>query len=913
MVDLHRHDDFSTFDGFGKPADLAKLALELGHTSLSTTNHGTTSGWIQHYTKCKEVGIKPILGVEAYFKPNPNIEGRGWHLCLIAKNLQGYRNINKLMLLGEKHKYYNPIIILDDLRKYSDGIICSTACIASYTSDMIRRGKENLAEKLLTRLKDIFGDDLYIEIQPYVIDKEQTQELVDRELERFAESLDIKCILTSDSHYGSKSDFDTYKIMHEIAKHNYDIEATYGERYMPSESELVQRYINLHKDFYGTKTPHRASNMIRNLEEIEEKCEGDYLDKLSVTLPEYEPGTDSFVCLEKATMQGLKRRGKYTKKYVERCKMEIDVIHSLNYEDYFLMVADYVNWAKSKGIVVGPGRGSGCNSLVNWALGITEVDSLHFGLSFSRFMRKDKKKMPDIDIDFETARRAEVQEYILQKYGSHAAKIASYGLYRVDNLLNDLAKVCGIIDEEACKKDKELKAEQEAILKELKKFVSRYVDTEELDIQGLLSNKKAYIYNNKYNNILIHFTKLFKKVKYFGTHAAGIAISKSSLLKHTGIRVSKGQKYTAYDLIDLEKAHVTKFDILGLKTMEEIRDLREMTGITVDYTEVAEDEKIMEAFGEGNTGGIFQFDKVTAQDILIGIKCDCFNDVVAASSMNRPGPLSLGMPDQYAENKFNVDEARKRKYYKYTEETYGTVVYQEQIMEICVKIGDMEWATADKIIKMMKSTSQKAEEKAEQERLGESLLKEFLEGALKKGFEREEATDLYTKMTDAYSFNKGHGVGYALISVEEMFYKVYHPLEFWACKLKATDEEKKLEAYKAEAVRSGCVILLPHVNGRAQFDKTSLRGDDVLQEGLSNIKGVGVKAAQVIQKYGPYIDFPDFEEKWQTEMAKEDKRAITKRVVELLKDAGALEFNEKKFYKRVMDYNTALYCKHITL
>lgn len=906
MVDLHRHDEFSSFDGFGKSKELAALALSLGHTSLSTTNHGTIANWAQHWFDCKEAGIKPILGVEAYFKPSEDIEGRGWHLCLYAKNFKGYENINKLMFIAEKYKYYNPIIILKDLAKYSEGVICSTACIASYTSCMIKEGNKKEAFSMLKKFKSIFDDDLYIELQPYKIDGIRTQEKVDMALMSMAKKLNIKCILTSDSHYGAKEDFDTYLKMHEIAKHGYDINATYGERYMPTEKQLIKRFVALYKDDYFDNKDDAikyARKCIKNIEEIENKCEDNYLDDLNFGLPVYDENVDSKIVIKQKVKDGLKKRNKYKKSYVERCKFELDVIDSLGYNDYFLMVADYVNYAKDNNIPVGPGRGSGCNSLVCFALGITDVDSLMFNLDFGRFMRKDKKKMPDIDLDFATDRRDEVISYIVKKYKGHAAQIASYGLYKVDNLLNDLFKVC-CEDYDNLVHNKDSKKQIMNDLKAIKKIVKQYVMSNALDEDALKMDKSYVAINNKYDNILKHFAKMFGKVRFISTHAAGVAISKDKLLTRVGMKKSKDEKiFTVFDLKDVDKVGVTKFDILGLKTMQELGELRKITNTVPAYEEWVKDEKIMKAFREGNTEGIFQYESETAKTMLMNIKCSSFNDLVAVSAMNRPGPLQLKMPEQYMYNKMNKEESENSIYYQYTKDTYGTIIYQEQIQRIVVNLAGMSWDQADKIIKMSKEGVDKGVLLYNE--YYDEYVNDFVKGMKKCGMSRQEAIDLFDKFF-VYSFNQGHATGYALISLEEMYYKVNYPLQYWAVKLKMQGKDDDKEKYKGCAVRDGCLIVPPHINGTALDCITKLHGDKVIQEGLCNIKGVGEKAAINIERMKPFIDYPEFEEKWQ-ELPKEQKRTITKGTVKALQDAGCFVFTEDKMLKRIEQYNVFLY------
>ena len=907
MFDVHRHDEYSTFDGYGKATELAALAKELGYKSLCTTNHGNTNGLIQTYQACKVEGLKAILGVEGYCLPKYREKTRGFHLILIAKNLNGYGNMNRIQYEGDKQKYYNPIWTLDILRKYHEDLICTTACVASYSSQAIIKGHPEKAEKFIEQLEDIFGDDLYVEIQPYKISDEGIQEEVNVELIKLSEKHGWKMILTSDSHRGRKDDIDSYIKMHEIAGHNTEhIYDTYSERYMPEPDEMRKRFYKMHRgDFGDKKAKQLAMQMYRNLDEIEFKCESDYLDELPLTLPSFG-GTEekSKKMLRKAVRDGLKDRGKYTKPYVDRCNDELEVIEFHNFADYFLMVADYTNWAKEHGIVVGPGRGSVCNSLVAYALKITEVDSLFFGLDFRRFLRKDKKSFPDIDLDFETSRRHEVIEYLCSKYEGHAARICSYGLYKVDNLINDLAKVCGLTytdDSGRVKPDKQEIAR-------IKRFANAYIDDgANVDKEGLLSDPDVIQINKRYDNILRHFAELYKKVRFIGTHAAGVAITGGNILDYVALRVDKqGDVFTAYDLEDIESINVIKFDILGLKTMESIGDLRRSTGVTVDYTEIVNDPKLLENFRTGNCDGVFQFEKGTARDILAKINCDSFNDVVAASAMNRPGPLSLHQPDMYAENKYNVDEAKQIYYYEHTSESYGTIIYQEQVQRICVGVAGMSWSDADKVMKMMKGghMTESAQRIYNQNR--KELFEKFISGAVKNGYPEGESQDLFEKMT-TYTFNKGHATGYSLISMEEMFYKTYYPNEYWFAKLKYARSDEESGKFCVRAVKDGSVIFLAHVNWSGpDTSLRSMEGEHVIQLGLKSVKGVGEKAAEFIynerKQHGVFRNFDDFYDRCKC-------RVVTSRVVELLLESGALEFKKPVYLNRVTKYNASLFSR----
>lgn len=906
MVDLHRHDEGSTFDGFGKAQDLAELAKELGHTSLGISNHGNTSTLVQTYEACKEVGIKPILGLEGYFLPKFKEKTRGYHICLFIKNLKGYGNLNRIMFEAEKHKYYNGIITLKELRKYHEGLICTSACLAGYMSKNIKEGKMSNVISYIKFMKETFDDDFYIEIQPYKVSDDRLQEDVNIQLIKLAKEYNVKCILTSDSHRGRKSDLDSYVKMHEIAKHNIqDIVTTYKHRYMPTENELIKRFIKMHEQDYGDKIKNMALRMIKNLEEIEDKVEDRILDNLELKLPKFSKD-DSFKLLEKKVYKGLQRRNVWKKKYKARCDEELDVIRQLGFSDYFLIVEDYVNYAKNKGIIVGPGRGSVCNSLVAYALNITDVDSIYHDLDFRRFLRLDKKKMPDIDLDFETKARDEIIQYLLKKYEGQACQIASYGLYKVDNLVNDLAKVCGLntIGYDFVKQPemKPIIEERKLIIADIKKRINKRVIEGKLHVDELMADKEIQKYDRLYDDIITHFVKLFKKLKYFGKHAAGVAIVGSDILDYVALRIVKDKDENEYfvanyDLTDLEKINVIKFDILGLKTMEQIGELRKATG-TKEFDDAwYTDEKILEAFRNGLTDGVFQYERPQAKAMLNGISTDCFEDIVAVNAMNRPGPLSLKMPEMYAENKQDSTDAKGSVYWKYTKKTYGTIIYQEQIQSICVNIGGMSWGDSDRVMKLLKGGYVKEEDVKKFHKEKGGLLKMFCDGAKLKGISKAEATNLFEKML-VYSFNKGHAVGYSLISLEMMYYKVYHPVEYWASLLKHVDMVV-IKSYEVAAVKDGCVILPAHINGTADYEVVEWGGGKCIQRGLNQVKGIGKKAAADIEANGPYLDKIDFEEKVT-------RRIVNKRVFDVLSSINAFETNDKKRLKEIKKLNVSL-------
>ncbi len=907
-LDLHRHDEFSSFDGFGKALDLVRIAEKQGITALGIANHGNMNGIIEHWLACKQTGIKPILGIEAYFQPKFNKHDPkpdSFHLCLFASNLQGYKNLNRIMSISSiEQKYKKPICDFDLLEKYSEGVFTTSGCIASFISQSILNGKLDIAEKAIKKFISIFGrDNFYVEIQPYSVSEKGLQERLNVQLIKLAMKLDLKMVLTSDSHYGAKNDYDTYMKMHQMKSSDDFAGDTYAERYMPAKDDLGKRFLDMHSNDF--KNPYMILNRcLDGLDEIEEKVDGEILDKLELKLPKLSEGTsdNSVKTLMENIKQGLREKDKYEKKYLQRCKQEYDVIVHHGFEDYFLVVQDYVKWAKARGIKVGPGRGSVCNSAVAYALDITEVDSVYFDLDFTRFLRMDKKKLPDIDLDFETDRRDEVIDYIVKKYPGKAAQICSYGLYKVDNLLNDLFKVCGV--------------EQDSDKKDIKQWVSKNVIDDAFDYDSICSTNECKYYNKRFDDIVKHFSKMFKKVRYIGTHAAGVAVAGGDLLDYVSLE-SRGGKLdketgerlgykisTAYDLNNLEAINVVKFDVLGLRTLSVTKELEEMTNECFNYKWL-EDEEVYEYFREGKTEGIFQFERGTAKDILIKIGTDSFNDVVAASALNRPGPLSLKMPDQYAHNKYE-DNNGNEPWKRFTDKTYGTIVYQEQVTSICREIGLMEPSDADKILKFMKGT-QMTESAIRMRETEEKRLREIFRAGAKKTCKMtiDEADDLFDKIT-IYTFNEGHSTGYSLVSLQQMYYKVKHPVLFWYVTLKYASDDASLARLKVEAVKEGNVILLPHVNYGSEYKIVTLDGQKALAEGLVNIKNVGEKAANLIEgerlDNGPFKNIDDFIDRTKS-------RIVNKRVIDALTEHGALEFNKKVYLGRVVKYNSTLYLK----
>lgn len=906
FFDLHRHDEFSFFDGMGKATELAEYAKKIGYPALGISNHGNMSGIVKHWKACKSVDIKPVLGCEVYFQPvfnKDNPSRKNYHLCLFAKNYTGYKNLCRMLTIANTEQFYfNPIVDFGLLERFSNGLICSTACVGGYVSQAFIHGNEEKSIKALEKLQDIFDEDLYIEIQPYTVDSEGTQERVNSFLMEVSNRYDIKCILTSDSHYRSREDFDTYCKMHEIAGHDLEwVENTYSTRYMPSEEDIVDRFVSMHEDDMYNDPWGYASELVSNMKTLLDSIDDDILEYCELKLPKFSGHSDSNRELIDMTKKGLKKRGKYTKEYISRCIKEIDTIHYHGFDDYFLMVQEYVNWARKYDIAVGDGRGSACNCLVAYAIGITDVDSIKYKLDFSRFMRKEKKKLPDIDVDFETSRRAEVIQHVVDKYKGQSVQICSYGEYNVDGLINDLAKVCGLPTDGDC--ELYIREANKKEIADIKKLVHGY------EYDGVLDTDRLYVdfmyreYNDRYDDILKHFLKLYKKVRNLGTHAAGVAVTGGSIEDYTCIvrRVSGKKVYysSCYDLNDLESINCIKFDMLGLATLSELKEIEKLSGYSVKESDF-DDKRIYKAFRDGRTDGIFQMEKSTPKKILKMIQCECIEDVIAVNALNRPAPLQLKMHETFAHNKLSGEIDTDTPYYQYTKETYGTMLYQEQTVEVAQRLGHLTPDQSFDMLKIMKKETNLT--KPEYVPVIEKMKKDFLSGCRKEGITKDQALDIWKSML-IYGFNKGHSTGYALISVKQMFYKINYPTLFWYVKIKYARNDSDFYKLCKSAVHSGAVIFLPHVNYTALTSTRKRDGEDIIQQGLVTVKDVGEKAAKEIEEElienGQFKDKDDF-------LLRCKSQRVNAKVIRALEECGALEFNWKRYLSRVVKYNSAM-------
>ncbi len=878
FYDIHRHDQFSLFDGFGNAEQVASYAKELDYKAVGSTNHGNITGLIQHFKACVKYDLNPILGCEFYFQPKIDKEKKTYHLCLYAANMEGWKNLNRLITESNKEEnyYYKNRIDFSMLKEFNEGIVCSSACVAGIIPQAIIKGKIDQADKMVKKFKEIYGKRFFIEIQPFELHgenekegKENTQIKVNEVLLKLAKKNKVYPIVTSDSHFIREEEFNTYLKMHEIKKSTLGL--GYKERYMHTKKSIKKKLLKYHPDSFDFI----SKGMDKFYEVIGDSREW---FKFEPDMPRYtEDPKETYELMKKKCIKFLKKVGKTSKKYQNRLKFEFDVIKYHGFQDYFMVVQEYVNWAKKNDIAVGPGRGSAGNSLTNYALGITLVDPIVFGNNFDRFLRKDKKKFPDIDCDFGQDRRDEVIKHIIEKYKDKSAQTLTYGRYNVKNLINDLVKVCG--------------CEDKTTIEAIKKFLFKYCDDVENIIDEKIYKDKMYIYyNTNYNNIITHFVRMYGKVRYFGTHASSVILSSSEIGAEAGLCRVGGNIRTSFDLRDIEFLGLLKLDILGLSSATQAKELEEMTGEKFRY-DMLNDKKMLEVFNTDPTG-VFQFESRSAVDLVNAIGVDSFEDIVASVALNRPGPLSLGMHEQYKQNKIEVPTDTL--WYKYTKSSFGTLIYQEQTMEIAKEIGGYTNEDADKIAKHDANHIHEEEEKR--------LRSIFKTNAIKNGLTEEQAEELFNSML-GYSFNRGHAVAYSMLSAQLAYYKAHYPDEFWCVTLKHEWKEDSIWRDERLYVQNGGMILTPHVNGTENYELIEYEKQKVLLKGISTIKNVGEKAAQIIieekEKNGPYKDIDDFDDRLP-------KRVVNARVKESLRNAGALTFNKKRYFDQVMKYNVGL-------
>ncbi len=899
FVHLHLHTHYSLLDGGIKISELAEKAVEYGYKAVGMTDHGNIFGAIQFYQEMKKVGIKPIIGMEAYFTANRfEKKGKGsedilsdknYHLILHAKDKTGFKNLMKLSSLAYTEGfYYKPRIDWELLEKYHEGLICQTACLKGFVPNLLTQGKFDEAYQQAKRLKDIFGDDLYFEIQ---INGLEEQEIANKGIFELSKKLGVKVVATNDSHYLNPED----RKAHDVIK-ALQMKLTLEELKSKGKAFRVDglhftRPEEMYEKFKGYE------EALKNTVEIAEKCnvEIDTAETRGYLFPKYQiPGLDREATpeekseyFEKLAWDGLEERLSYKKditkekinEYKERLRYEIDVIKQMGFPEYFLIVQDFINYAKKNGIPVGPARGSAAGSLVAYTLGITDVDPLQHGLIFERFLNPDRISMPDIDVDFCMENRGKIIDYVKEKYGEESvAQIITYNFMKSKMVIRDVARVLGFSYSEADKIAKMI----------LPGPVQGSTLTIEENLEQNLEFRKLYEENSKVRELIDLAKKLEGMARHTGIHAAGVVISPGSLDEYVPVFVDKdGTKATQFDMNTLEMLGLVKMDFLGLKTLTELDYMRKLIkerhGIDIDFLKLSIDDKeVYKLLQSGKTTGVFQLESKGMQELLVRLKPDKFEEVIAILALFRPGPLISGMVDEFIDRK----HGRKPVEYPFDEvkdileETYGLCIYQEQIMFMANVLSGFSMAEADTLRKAI--GKKKADVMAK-------MKDRFISGAVDRGFDKGKIEKLWDDIEKfaSYSFNKSHSTAYAYLTFWTAYIKTYYPEEFFAVKLSIEGNDNKFLNLLHDMEDFGIVLLPPDVNkSMANF---SIEGKGQIRFGLSRIKNVGEQSANQIVKErkenGDYKDIFDITERL-------DSKYLNRRVLEALIKAGAFDYTE---------------------
>ncbi|MCI6542366.1 MAG: DNA polymerase III subunit alpha [Firmicutes bacterium] len=909
FVHLHNHTEYSLLDGAARIKKLIEVTKERGWPAVAITDHGNMYGALQFYSGCLANGIKPIIGTEFYIcddLTNKVGKHKAYHQILLAKNNQGYKNLLLLNSISFKDGfYYKPRIDFKTLEAHHDGLICLSACLAGPIPQAILLGQMEEAERLAKWYKNLFGEDFYLEVQNHGLEEQQ---IVNRELKKLSQKLGIKLVATNDCHYIAKEDAEMQDVPMcvQMGKKIDD-----PDRMKFSTDEFYYKdYDEMKKAMAGME-----ESLVTTLE-IADKCDvlirskghGDIagIDPKYVMpatenyIPKYVPenGMTPYEFLRHLTFEGLNKKYKeVTPEILARAEMELEVIHSQGFVEYFLIVWDYINYARQSGIPVGPGRGSGAGSLVAYASGITLVDPLKYALVFERFINKERVSMPDFDVDFDYDRREEVIEYVKRKYGDdHVALIATFGTMAAKNAIRDVARTLNMPYSEADKIAKLIPAKLPAGIKKppVLKYYFGTTGKEENDKYIIPELRALYDSDPSIKRVCDLAIKLEGTPRNVSTHACGTLIAPESVDTYVPLTRSGEDISTQYNMVELEQLGLLKMDFLGLKTLTDINKalkyVKEDKGIDIDFYAMDYDDKnVYDLISSGKTEAIFQLESEGMKKFMRDLKPDCLEDIIAGVSLYRPGPMD-SIP-RYIKNKQNPNEI----VYAHPclepilNVTYGCIVYQEQVMKIFQVMGGYNMGQADNVRRIMgkkKVEKMPAEKKKFIEGWDDPTGRATIPGALKLGVSREVAEQIFGEMESfaQYAFNKSHAAAYAYLSYQTAYLKCYHEIEFLCAvlnnRITNSDEIKKYVIYVKE---EGFKVLPPDINKSQTYFSVE---DGNLRFGLAAIKNVGISVIDSIieerNKNGEFKDFMDF-------VKRVDQQARNKRCLESLILAGAFD------------------------
>ncbi len=871
FVHLHVHTHYSLLDGMGKIPDYINKAKELGMPALAITDHGVMYGAIEFYKEALKKEIKPIIGCECYIAPRRltdktgKVDTRPYHIVLLAKNMTGYKNLLKLVTTAHlEGYYYKPRIDKPLLKKHAEGLIALSACLQGEIATHLKNVNREAAKKAIGEYFEIFGkEDFYLEMQDHPDLPEQ--KMVNDELIKLAKETGAQLVATNDVHYANLDDAEAQDVL--ICVQTGKLVSDEDRMKMSTDNSMRDPE-DLAKAF--AHVPEAIENTVK----IADKCNLE-LDLGGILIPDF-PAPSGFTTktyLEKLVKEGLAERyGEVTGEIKDRVKFELEVIEKMGYEGYFLIVADYVNWAKNQGIVVGPGRGSAAGSVVAYALNIVDLDPIKYDLLFERFLNPDRISMPDIDMDFADDRRHEVIEYVTQKYGKdHVAQIITFGTMAARNAIRDVGRVLGISYAEV---DRIAKSVPERM-----NLAEAIIESPEL---SAISRE-----SDEYKKLLNLATKLEGVARHSSTHAAGVVISKEPLVEYAPLQKAvKGDIswQTQYEMHAIEDLGLLKMDFLGLSNLTIIKNamriIRKIHELEIEiYNIPMDDKKTFSLLAKGETTGVFQLESAGMKRYIKELKPTVFEDIIAMVALYRPGPM------QFIEDFIARKHGKKKIHYdhplmeKALENTYGIIVYQEQVMQMSKDMAGFTGGQADTLRKAM---GKKIRD------LMIKVGKDFVEGCVKNHVDKKVAENLYKQMQDfaQYAFNKSHSACYALIAYWTAYLKAHYPSAFMAALLTSDyGNIDRIAIEIAECQRMKIEVLPPDVNESfAEFGVVKETGK--IRFGLSAVKNVGMGVIEAIlearEKDGKFKSIEDFAKRVNA-------GELNKKVLESLIKCGAFD------------------------
>lgn len=899
FVHLHTHSEYSLLDGANRISDLVERAAEYEMPGVALTDHGSMFGAWTFQKAARAAGVKPILGMEAYVAPGDRRDrsrsGQGerayYHLVLLARDRVGYRNLVKLSSMGYTEGFYHkPRVDRELLQRYSEGLIVSSACLAGEVARHLMADNWDGAREAAAWYAEVFRDRYYLEVQGH--DSEGQHEL-NRKIFRLSDEMGLPVIATNDAHFLTENDHEAHDVLLCIglAKDRNDVDRMRYDRglYFKSGPEMAERFPD---------RPDVLENTLAIADAVDVTFDRQY-HLPAFPLPEGHADENDY--LEHLTLEGAKERygDPLPDDARERLDFELGVIRGTGYAGYFLIVQDFIAWARQEGIPVGPGRGSAAGSLVAYALGITNLDPLVHDLLFERFLNPERVSMPDVDIDFCFERRGEVIEYTRQKYGSDAVgQIITFGTMKSRAVIRDVGRTLGFEP-----------SETDRIAKLIPNTPGQAFTVQEA-VEKLKEVRDLYHLDERHRQLFDYAMTLEGLSRHASVHAAGVVIAPGPLDEYVPVCVQTGKNgggddgmvVTQYDMNCLEEAGMLKMDFLGLKTLTVIHDAVEMvkarlgalrhpeTGVVHESMDDVplDDPAVFRMLARGGTSGVFQFESSLATDKLRAMRCDRFDDLVATNALIRPGPLDSGMTDVYIRRKLGQEPVSydHPSLEKTLEPTYGIIVYQEQVMRIANLLAGFSLGEAD----VLRKAVGKKDAALIAEQLGT-----FVEKAVERGVDERVARDLADQIETfgRYGFNKSHSAAYSLLSYHTAWLKAHYPAEFMAGLLSSVlDKTDDVVKYIAECrdlprhlphLEDGIEVLPPDVN-ESGWKFTAIGGTQI-RFGLGAVRGVGSAAVRSIleaRQDGPFTSLFDFLERI-------DVRALNKRACEALIAAGALD------------------------